>query len=180
MKIPVNVDEYGAVYVVPKNGGILAGGVMVEVEDNFDFTKLHLYRLIGNQLIFDEQAAADEQAREEQAEKEHQEYQLKNLNEVLTEALIKMLFIDDAAELPALFAAIREKYSAELEERDSIKDALDGVVQWVQPVVTADGWQGYGMNVKVRHNGKVYISKHDNNTWEPGVAGTETVWVEDI
>lgn len=179
MKIPVNVDEYGAVYVVPRIGGVLAGGVMVEVADEFDFTKLHLYRLINGELIFDEQAAAEEKAREEQAEREHQEYQLKSLNEVLSEALLKMLYIEDAAELPALFAEIREKYSVELAERDSIKDALDGVVPWVAPTVGPNGWQGYGMDVKVRHNGYVYISKHANNTWEPGTPGTELVWVLD-
>ena len=179
MKIPVNVDEYGAVYVVPKTGGVLAGGTMVEVGEDFDFTKLHLYRLINGELVFDQQAADDEKAREEQAEREHQEYQLKGLNEVLSEALLKMLYIEDAAELPALFAEIREKYSAELAERDSIRDALDGVVQWVAPTVGPSGWQGYGMDVKVRHKGHVYISKHENNTCEPGTPGTELVWVLD-
>lgn len=179
MKIPVNVDEYGAVYVVPKTGGVLAGGTMVEVGEDFDFTRLHLYRLINGELVFDQQAADDEMAREEQAEREHQEYQLKGLNEVLSEALLKMLYIEDAAELPGLFAEIREKYSAELSERDSIRDALDGVVPWSEPSVGPNGWRGYGMGAKVRHNGKVYISKHENNTWEPGTPGTELVWVLD-
>ena len=179
MKIPVNVDEYGAVYVVPKTGGVLAGGTMVEVAEDFDFTKLHLYRLINNELFFDQQAADDEIAQEAQAERENQEYQLKGLNEVLQEALLKMIYIEDAAELPALFASIREKYSVELSERDSIRDALDGVVPWAEPTVGPNGWQGYGMEVKVRHKGHVYTSKHENNTWEPGTPGTELVWVLD-
>lgn len=109
MIIPVNVDEFGAVYVVPKTGGVLAGGVMVEVAEDFDFTKLHLYRLINNELVFDQQAADDEIARNEQAERQNQENQLKNLNEVLSEALLKMLYIEDADELPGLFAEIRKK-----------------------------------------------------------------------
>lgn len=179
MKIPVNVDEYGAVYVVPKTGGALAGGTMVEAPEDFDFTKLHLYRLINGELVFDQQAADAEKAREEQAEREHQQYQLKNLNEVLSEALLKMIYIEDAAELPALFASIREKYSVELTERDSIRDALEGIVPWVEPTVGPDGWKGFGMDVKVRHFGHVYISKHPNNTWEPGTPGTELVWVLD-
>lgn len=179
MIIPVNVDEYGAVYVVPKTGGVLAGGTMVEAPEDFDFTRLHLYRLINGQLVFDQQAADDEKARNEQAERENRENQLKNLNEVLSEALLKMLYIQDAAELPALFAEIREKYSVELAERDSIRDALDGVVPWEEPTVGPSGWQGYGMDVKVRHKGHIYISKHENNTWEPGTTGTELVWVLD-
>lgn len=178
MRIPLNNDEYGAVYVVPKQGGVLAGGVMVEVADDFDFTKLHLYHLVNGELVFDEQLAAEEQAREEQAEREQQQNTLKSLNELLTEALLRMIYIEDASELPALFAEIREKYSVELTQRDEIRDALNGIVPWAPPAMTENGWQGYGMDVKVRHNGVVYISKHENNTWEPGVVGTETVWVK--
>lgn len=34
----------------------------------------------------------------------------------------------------------------------------------------------YMKDAKVTHNGKKYISLVDNNVWEPGVQGTETVW----
>ena len=30
----------------------------------------------------------------------------------------------------------------------------------------------------MRHNGKVWESLVDNNVWEPGAQGTETVWRE--
>ena len=172
MKIPVNVDEYGAVYVVPKTGGVLAGGTLVEVAEDFDFTKLHLYRLINGGLVFDQQAADDEKAREEQAEREHQETQLKGLNEVLSEALLKMLYIEDAAELPALFAEIREKYSAELAERDSLKLSLYGPEEWVQPTGAHDA---YALEAVVAHIGKVWKSTVENNVWEPGVFGWKEV-----
>ena len=172
MKIPVNVDEYGAVYVVPKTGGVLAGGTLVEVAEDFDFTKLHLYRLINGGLVFDQQAADDEKAREEQAEREHQETQLKGLNEVLSEALLQMLYIEDAAELPALFAEIREKYSAELAERDSLKLSLYGPEEWVQPTGAHDA---YALEAVVAHIGKVWESTVENNVWEPGVFGWKEV-----
>lgn len=172
MKIPVNVDEYGAVYVVPKTGGVLAGGTMVEVAEDFDFTKLHLYRLINNELVFDQQAADDEISREEQAEREHQEYQLKVLNEVLIEALLKMIFIEDAAELPGLFAEIRDKYSTELAERDSLKLSLYGPGKWVQPTGAHDA---YALAAVVAHNGKTWESTLDHNVWEPGVYGWKEV-----
>lgn len=172
MIIPVNVDEFGAVYVVPKTGGVLAGGVMVEVAEDFDFTKLHLYRLINNELVFDQQAADDEIARNEQAERQNQENQLKNLNEVLSEALLKMLYIEDADELPGLFAEIRDKYSAELAERDSLKLSLYGPEEWVQPTGAHDA---YALEAIVAHNGKTWESTVEDNVWEPGVYGWKEV-----
>ena len=172
MKIPVNVDEYGAVYVVPKTGGVLAGGTMVDAPEDFDFTKLHLYRLINGELVFDQQAADDEKAREAQAERERQEHQLKGLNEVLTEALLKMLYIEDAAELPALFAEIREKYKAELSEREGLKLSLYGPKEWVQPTGAHDA---YALGVVAAHMGKTWESTIENNVWEPGVYGWKEV-----
>lgn len=41
-------------------------------------------------------------------------------------------------------------------------------------------WDGinilYNKGSKCQHNEKKYISLVDNNTWEPGITGTETVW----
>lgn len=172
MKIPVNVDDYGAVYVVPKTGGVLAGGTMVEVPEDFDFTKLHLYRLINGQLVFDQQAADDEKARNEQAERENRENQLKSLNEVLSEALLKMLYIEEAEELPALFASIRKKYSAELSERDDLILSLYGPEEWVQPTGAHDA---YPFGAVVSHASKIWESTVENNVWEPGVYGWKEV-----
>lgn len=48
------------------------------------------------------------------------------------------------------------------------------IYDWEQPEST----NPYMKNAKVRHKGKIWISNVDNNTWEPGVIGTETVWIE--
>lgn len=47
----------------------------------------------------------------------------------------------------------------------------DVIPEWVQPEST----NPYGKGDKVRHNGKVWISILENNTWEPGVYGWEEV-----
>ena len=31
---------------------------------------------------------------------------------------------------------------------------------------------------KVTHGGKVWVSTVDNNVWEPGATGTESLWTE--
>lgn len=48
------------------------------------------------------------------------------------------------------------------------------IPEWEQP----DSTNGYSKNDKVTHNGKTWISLVDNNVWEPGATGTETLWVE--
>lgn len=46
--------------------------------------------------------------------------------------------------------------------------------EWEQP----DSTNGYSNGDKVTHNGKTYESLVDNNVWEPGVTGTESLWKE--
>lgn len=48
------------------------------------------------------------------------------------------------------------------------------IPEWEQPEST----NGYSINDKVKHNGKVWESLVDNNVWEPGVEGTEELWKE--
>lgn len=48
------------------------------------------------------------------------------------------------------------------------------IPEWEQPTST----NGYMMGDKVTHNGKTYLSLVDNNVWEPGAVGSETVWEE--
>ena len=48
------------------------------------------------------------------------------------------------------------------------------IPEWEQPTST----NGYMTGDKVNHNGTTYISLVDNNVWEPGAGGTETVWKE--
>lgn len=48
------------------------------------------------------------------------------------------------------------------------------IPEWEQPEST----NGYNIGDKVTHNDKVWKSLVDNNIWEPGVIGTESLWVE--
>lgn len=55
-----------------------------------------------------------------------------------------------------------------------IDPTISGPQAWVQPSSTNPYMDGD----QVTHNGKTWESQIDNNTWEPGVAGTESLWVE--
>ena len=46
------------------------------------------------------------------------------------------------------------------------------ILPWEQP----DSTNGYMTGDKVTHNGKTWVSLVDNNVWEPGAIGTETLW----
>ena len=46
--------------------------------------------------------------------------------------------------------------------------------EWVQP----DSTNPYMKGDKVTHGGKVWVSSVDNNVWEPGATGTESLWTE--
>ena len=46
------------------------------------------------------------------------------------------------------------------------------IPEWIQP----DSTNPYMIGDKVTHNGVTYESLVDNNVWEPGAAGTETLW----
>lgn len=48
------------------------------------------------------------------------------------------------------------------------------IPEWEQPEST----NGYSTGEKVTHNGITWESLVDNNVWEPGVTGTESVWKE--
>lgn len=50
------------------------------------------------------------------------------------------------------------------------------IPEWVQP----DSTNGYSIGDKVVHNGSIWASTVDNNIWEPGVVGTESLWTEVI
>lgn len=51
---------------------------------------------------------------------------------------------------------------------------VDGVPAWQQP----DSTNGYASGAIVTHNGKTWQSTTNNNVWEPGATGTESLWVE--
>ena len=46
------------------------------------------------------------------------------------------------------------------------------IPEWVQP----DSTNPYMKGNRVTHNGITYESLIDNNVWEPGVIGTESLW----
>lgn len=50
----------------------------------------------------------------------------------------------------------------------------DVIPEWAQP----DSTNGYSTGDKVTHNGKTWESLIDNNVWEPGITGTESLWKE--
>lgn len=50
----------------------------------------------------------------------------------------------------------------------------DVIPEWEQPSST----NGYMKGDEVTHNGKTYESLIDNNIWEPGAIGTESLWTE--
>ena len=55
-----------------------------------------------------------------------------------------------------------------------LTDPSGGILPWQQPGST----NGYAKGDKVTHNGKTWESLVDNNVWEPGVTGTESLWAE--
>ena len=65
------------------------------------------------------------------------------------------------ADAPSLFAKI-------------LNPDTEDIPEWEQP----DSTNGYMTGDKVTHNGITYESLVDNNVWEPGVTGTETLWKE--
>lgn len=48
------------------------------------------------------------------------------------------------------------------------------IPEWEQP----DSTNPYAKGDKVTHNGKIWESLVDNNVWEPGATGTESLWKE--
>ena len=48
------------------------------------------------------------------------------------------------------------------------------IPEWEQPSST----NPYAKGDRVTHNGKTWESLADNNVWEPGAAGTESLWKE--
>ena len=55
-----------------------------------------------------------------------------------------------------------------------LTDPSGEILPWEQP----DSTNPYMKGDKVTHNGKTWESLVDNNVWEPGVTGTESLWKE--
>lgn len=55
-----------------------------------------------------------------------------------------------------------------------LNPSVAGPQNWIQPGAN----NGYAQGDQVNHNGKVWESQVDNNVWEPGTVGTDSLWVE--
>lgn len=55
-----------------------------------------------------------------------------------------------------------------------LTDPSGAILPWEQP----DSTNPYMKGDKVTHNGKTWESLVDNNVWEPGAVGTESLWKE--
>lgn len=55
-----------------------------------------------------------------------------------------------------------------------LTDPSGTILPWEQPGST----NPYAKGDKVTHNGKTWESLVDNNVWEPGAVGTESLWKE--
>ena len=51
-----------------------------------------------------------------------------------------------------------------------------GVPIWTQPLGSEDA---YMLGDRVEHNGSMWTSGVDYNVWEPGTAGTESLWTKE-
>lgn len=86
--------------------------------------------------------------------------------------------------------ALQSSMENALQEIEAVKNAIDGPGGTVKPPEEPSveewpewySWDGISLNpwqdgVKCIHNGKKYISRVNNNVWEPGAAGVyETIW----
>lgn len=55
-----------------------------------------------------------------------------------------------------------------------LTDPSGVILPWEQP----DSTNPYAKGDRVTHNGKTWESLVDNNVWEPGAVGTESLWKE--
>ena len=55
-----------------------------------------------------------------------------------------------------------------------LTDPSGEILPWEQP----GSDNGYAKGDKVTHDGKIWESLVDNNVWEPGATGTESLWKE--
>lgn len=77
---------------------------------------------------------------------------------------------DVLANSPAIIEVETRKYQDAIGLTPTRQPNSDGTIPaWVRPTNALDAY--IGLNVKVTHNGKVWISLVPINVWEPGVSG---------
>lgn len=171
--------------------------------EDFDVSKQLEYRIEEKELIHDPLPPSEEEL---EAQKE---FKRKSQMETAVTLFVRTASLDDdtaltVSELYPEWSGDSVKYKAK--ERLRYGDALYNVLQdhtsqptwtpdstpslyskvlpgqqgeigeWVQP----DSTNPYKKGDKVTHNGKTWESMVDNNVWEPGAVGTESLWKEVI
>ena len=89
------------------------------------------------------------------------------LDQLRVEVLIERERRRLVADAPAQAVALADRYAAAIGRQDGDP--------WVQPTGAHDA---YSLGITVTHGGKTWESLADNNVWEPGVIGTESLWKE--
>ena len=86
----------------------------------------------------------------------------------------------ELTDLKNAFDSLDERVDA-IEEADGLHKykkigfTPSGYPIWTQPYGASDAYQKDDI---VQHNGKLWISLIENNVWEPGAVGTESLWRE--
>lgn len=169
---------------------------------DFDFLKQKQYIIKDNELILDPPSPTPEQIEAEKETKRRTQLETATLLFVRTnasslsdeEALNVSLLFETWDDLDQFVEGHIYQYSDNIyrclqthEKQDSwtpdqahslwVQVRLEGEIpEWeqVQPGVN----EPYSKGDKVTHNGKTWESLIDNNVWEPGAIGSETLWKE--
>ncbi|MEY8380812.1 carbohydrate-binding protein [Ileibacterium valens] len=175
-------------------------------EGTLDVEKLEGYKVKtledGNHLIFD-QELYDKKKKEKEEANALSNAQIK-FEKIRSDIMLAQMSDEQALEIKPLYPEWQADISLKAGERIRHKDVLYRVLtahitqetwtpdqapslfakiliedptvipEWEQP----DSTNGYSIGDQVTHNGKTYKSLVDNNVWEPGVTGTETLWEE--
>lgn len=177
------------------------GSTVVTVDEPLDFDRLEGYRLdSSDHLIFDDTKYRVHMAHTalDQA-KEDAEIQL---GQTMKDHLLDSVTDEEAVKMTVLYpewspAEVNYVPGTRLQYEDQLYKVLQShlsqpawnpkqavslfarvlgetVEEWQQP----DSTNPYMAGQRVIRNGKTYESLTNNNVWEPGAEGTETVWAE--
>ena len=114
-------------------------------------------------------------------------YVLGDLTEAQMDELLSMATqgVSTDAERPELLIMLR-KLSARIDAHDLRLAALEGDTDDSEEPAACEEWESwdgvsdkYQQGAIVTHNGQLWQSVYNGqNVWEPGTAGTETLWAE--
>lgn len=170
--------------------------------DDFDFSKQDQYVIKDNELILDPPPKSEEEIEAEKEAKRRTQLETATLLFVRTnastlsdeEALNVSLLFETWDELDHFVEGHIYQYGDDiyrcLQDHDKqeswtpdqahslwVRVRPEGeILEWepVQPGIN----EPYKKGDKVTHNGKTWESLIDNNVWEPGAVGSETLWKE--